>query len=66
MSTVPEIEAAIRQLPPDDLAEFRRWFAQFDAERWDRQLDKDVATGRLDELADEALLDQQEGRTTQL
>ena len=66
MSTVPEIEAAIRQLAPDELAAFRHWFAEFDAAQWDRQLDQDVAAGRLDVLADEAFLDQQEGRTTQL
>ena len=66
MSTVHEIEAAIRQLAPDDLAAFRRWYAEFDAEAWDRQVDRDVAAGRLDSLADEALLDDQEGRATQL
>lgn len=66
MSSVPEIEAAIRQLAPDELAAFRHWFAEFDAAQWDQQLNQDVATGRLDALADEALSDQHEGRTTQL
>ena len=66
MSSVPEIEAAIRQLAPDELAAFRDWFADFDSARWDRQLDRDVAAGRLDALADEAILDQQEGRTKPL
>jgi hypothetical protein len=31
MSTVPEIERAIEQLPPDELARLRAWFAKFDA-----------------------------------
>jgi hypothetical protein len=64
MSTVPEIEAAIRQLAPDELATFRDWFTEFDAAQWDGQVDQDVASGRLDALADEALSDQQAGRTT--
>jgi hypothetical protein len=62
MSTVHEIENAIRQLGPADLAQFRRWFSEFDTEAWDRQLAQDVATGRLDALADEALLDLRKGR----
>ena len=66
MSSVQEIEAAIRQLAQDELAAFRGWFTEFDAAQWDRQVDQDVASGRLDALADEALSDQQAGRTTQL
>lgn len=31
MSTIKEIEDAIRQLPDDDLAALRAWFAEFDA-----------------------------------
>jgi len=66
MSTVDEIEDAIRKLPDEDLAALRAWFAEFDASAWDRQLDSDVAEGRLDALADEALLDRREGRCTEL
>ena len=66
MSSVPDIEAAIRQLAPDELAAFRGWFAEFDSAQWDRQLERDVASGHLDALADEAILDQQEGRTEPL
>ena len=66
MSSVPEIERAIRQLSPEDLAQFRARFAQFDAAGWDRQLEADVAAGRLDALGDEALRDLRDGRCTDL
>ena len=66
MSTIQEIEDAIRRLPDDELAALRSWFAEFDAEAWDRQLERDVAEGRLDALADEALRDAREGRCTDL
>jgi len=66
MSTVSEIEEAIRRLSGDDLAAFRAWFAEYDAANWDRQLDEDVAAGRLDQLAEEALSDLREGRCTDL
>ena len=55
MSTVQEIEAAVRQLSREELGAFRDWFADFDAEAWDRQFEADAQAGRLDALADEAL-----------
>jgi hypothetical protein len=45
MSNVKEIEEAVRRLGPAELAVFRAWFAEFDAELWDRQLELDVAEG---------------------
>jgi hypothetical protein len=66
MSTIQEIERAVSELTPQELAEFRRWFHDFDAAEWDRQLEADVAAGRLDALADEALADLRAGRTRPL
>ena len=66
MSTIVEIEEAIRKLPDEDLASLRAWFAEFDAAAWDRQFERDAAEGRLDALADEALRDRREGRCTDL
>jgi hypothetical protein len=66
MSTVKEIESAIRSLSPDELAAFRAWFTSFDAEAWDLQFEQDAKSGRLDQLADEALRDLREGRCTDL
>ena len=57
MSNVKSIEQAVESLAPGELAEFRRWFAEFDAESWDRQLELDVSAGKLDRLAAEATLD---------
>ena len=66
MSTIRDIEDAVRKLPPDDLAAFRHWFAEFDADMWDRQIERDVDAGRLDMLADEARRELREGRCTDL
>ena len=52
MSTVQEIEAAVRQLSREGLGAFRDWFADFDAETWDRQFEADAPAGRLDALAE--------------
>jgi len=64
MSTIEQIEDAVRRLSSGELAEFRTWFAEFDGALWDRQIEEDVAAGRLDALADEALSDLREGRCT--
>jgi hypothetical protein len=66
MSTLHEIERAVRQLSPEELTAFRAWFATFDGEAWDRQFEEDAASGRLDSLAEEALRDLREGRCTEL
>jgi hypothetical protein len=66
MKTLEEIERAIRQLSHDELAQFRRWFAEYDAEIWDRQMELDVEAGCLDVLAQEALADRGDGRCTDL
>ena len=66
MTTVAEISGAVRRLPKRELARFRKWFAEYDAAQWDEQLKQDVAAGRLDKLAAEALRDLKAGRTTSL
>lgn len=66
MSDLKEIERAVSQLPVEDLAVFREWFAKFDAEQWDKQFENDVATGKLDGLAKRALQHLKEGRCTDL
>lgn len=66
MSSVKEIESAVARLSPEELARFRSWFADFDADAWDRQFEADVAAGRLDGLADEASRDLNEGRCRDL
>ena len=66
MSTLREAEQVISQLPPEELAAFRAWFSEFDAELWDRQFEEDVAAGKLDGLAEKALEHLREGRCTDL
>jgi hypothetical protein len=64
MSKVDEIADAVRLLSPADLARFRDWFGEFDAAAWDAQIERDIAAGRLDALAEEALDDLRQGRCT--
>jgi hypothetical protein len=66
MTTVDEIENAVRALPPDQLARFRAWFDDFDAARFDEKIARDSGSGRLDRMADEALADRRAGRVREL
>lgn len=66
MVRLNDIEDAVRRLPREDLAAFRAWFANYEAEQWDRHFEEDVRQGRLDALGDEALKDLDEGRCTDL
>jgi hypothetical protein len=48
------------------LKAFREWFAHYDAEVWDRQLESDAKRGKLAPLAERALRDHDAHRTTEL
>jgi hypothetical protein len=66
MSKIEQIEGAVKELSADELSAFRAWFAEFDAEIWDRQFEGDVRAGKLDALAERALRDHAAGRSTEL
>jgi len=66
MSTVDQLERAVSGLTRDELAEFRRWFDEYDQAAWDREIEQDVQAGRLDSLIAEALAEDREGRTRPL
>ena len=61
MLTIEQIENAILQLPPNEIGELLEWFMNLDYQRWDVQLEKDIAEGKLDALAAEAIADFESG-----
>jgi hypothetical protein len=66
MTTIEEIEKAVAELPADQLLQFRLWFAEFEAARFDQQIEQDAKAGRLDQLAKQALADYRAGRAREL
>ncbi|MEZ4866750.1 MAG: hypothetical protein R3C14_35850 [Caldilineaceae bacterium] len=48
--SVKEIEAAIIQLPRDELSELMQWLEEYRAQVWEQQIEDDLEAGRLDEL----------------
>jgi hypothetical protein len=66
MTKVQQLEREVANLTPEELTAFRAWFVEYDWQAWDRQLEEDVAAGRLDKLAEEALAAHARGETTEL
>jgi len=66
MSIIQEIQTAVIKLFPEELSAFRSWSTELDAKTWDQEFEEDVAAGRLEALAEEALRDLHEGRCTDL
>ncbi|HYW63204.1 MAG TPA: hypothetical protein VE865_08430 [Bradyrhizobium sp.] len=64
--TTEDIEKAIEQLPPRELARLRAWFEAFDAKQFDAAIERDAKAGKLDALAEEALAAHRAGRSREL
>jgi len=64
--SIQEIKLAISRLSPEQLATFREWFDEFDAKAWDEQLELDAMSGKLDELANQAISDFRAGKCKEL
>ncbi len=57
MTTLPEIEAAIKRLPEGDVRQLSSWLQEYLDERWDRQIETDLVSGKLDKLIAKAEAD---------
>jgi hypothetical protein len=66
MTKVEALEREVESLTREELAAFREWFAEYDWQAWDRQLERDVAAGKLDRMAAEALAEFERGETTEI
>ena len=55
-----EIKQAVKNLSREDLGVFRKWFWEFDQERWDEEIEQDVKAGRFDSILREADRDSRE------
>ena len=62
MASVEKIENEVSSLSGVQLAEFRAWFEKFDAKAWDQQFEQDATSGKLDDLAGQAMADFKKGQ----
>lgn len=52
-----EVEAAIKQLPENEIRDLAKWLQDYLDEIWDRQIESDLASGKLDHLIAQAEAD---------
>ncbi|MDN3514338.1 MAG: hypothetical protein NG747_08060 [Candidatus Brocadia sp.] len=60
--SIKEIELAITRLTSQELSQFTAWFEEYQAQTWDKQVEKDIEAGRLDKIIKEAEESFQTGR----
>ena len=61
-----EIQAAIESLPHEEYIRLRQWFSERDWKEWDRQIEADSESGKLDFLTEEALTEKAKGSLKEL
>ena len=66
MSQVEILEQTVKQLSPGERAAFRSWFIEFDAAEWDRQIEMDSETGKLDRFMQSAVEEHKAGKTKRI
>jgi hypothetical protein len=66
MTKLEALEQAVRELAAQELDEFRAWFDEFDAARFDSKIERDAREGKLDKLAEAAAKDHRDGRTRRI
>ncbi len=66
MGRLEQIETEIQQLTVDELRALRTWFGNYEAELWDDQFERDIEAGKLTELAEGALRDHSDRKSTEV
>jgi hypothetical protein len=66
MTELERLEKSVASLSAEDLARFREWFVEFDAQLWERQIERAASAGRLDDLIAEAMEEYRSGRTREI
>ncbi|MFM7363303.1 MAG: hypothetical protein ACKO11_02120 [Cuspidothrix sp.] len=50
MTTLLEVESAIKQLPESEVRNLAKWLQEYIDEMWDQQIETDLVSGKLDRL----------------
>ncbi len=66
MTKLEQIEQSVAALSKTEMKKFARWFAELQADMWDRQIEADFKAGRLDQLTAKALAEIAAGKVRPL
>lgn len=66
MTRVQLIEEEIKKLSPEELAQLREWVLELDAEQWEKELERDAASGKLEKIFEKSLADHRAGKSREI
>jgi hypothetical protein len=66
MTKLQLLEDEIKRLPPEEIAQLRDWLLELDADQWDREIERDADSGKLDNVFDKSLGDHRAGKSREL
>ena len=66
MSRVQEIAEQMRALSGAELRELRAWLDEYEDQTWNERFEAEVAAGKWDALAEKALRDHRDGKSSPL
>lgn len=66
MTNLEKIENEIAALPEMELRKFADWFAEFQEQMFDKQIENDAKSGKLDSLAKLALAAHRNGESVRI
>jgi hypothetical protein len=66
MTKLQLLEEEIKRLPPEEIAQLRDWLLELDADQWDREIERDANSGKLDKVFEKSLEDHRAGKSHEL
>lgn len=66
MTRVEKIEKDSQSLTPAEFSQLREWLLEQDWTAWDQQIERDAASGKLDDLIRRAVEDHSSGKSRPL
>lgn len=62
MIALQELENEVKNLPKQDFSQFRNWFLDYENNKWDKEIEEDIYSGKLDDIMNNAKKDFQNGK----
>lgn len=66
MTKVQLLEEEIKRLTQEEMAQLRDWLLGRDADQWDREIERDANSGKLDKAFEQSLADHRAGKSREL
>jgi hypothetical protein len=66
MTKVQALKREIESLSPEELAELCAWLVERDADAWDREIERDAASDKLDRLFEGSAADHRAGKSREI